>query len=86
MEKTSNKKKKLDMSKNNEFRYLLKELVEDLPENLRGSVFGAIYSKASKIGTYEARNYILKIKEDGLIDEKKAKELIDLVFKYSKYY
>ncbi|MGC8662919.1 MAG: hypothetical protein ACP5SF_00275 [Thermoplasmata archaeon] len=86
MEKTSNKKKKLDMSKNNEFRYLLKEMVEDLPENQRGSIFGAIYSKASKQGIYEARDYIIRIKNEGIIDEKKAKNMIDLLFKYSKYY
>jgi len=86
MEKSSSRRKKLDMSRNAEFRYLLKEMINDLPENVRGSVFGAIYSKASKIGIYEARDYILKIKNDGVIDEKKAKDLIDLVFKYSKYY
>lgn len=86
MEKSSPRKRKLDMSRNAEFRYLLKEKLNDLPENMRGAVFGAIYSKASKIGIQDARDYILKIKNEGMIDEKKAKELIDLIFKYSKYY
>lgn len=86
MDKSVNKRKKLDMSKNAEFRYLLKEMLNDLDESVRGSIFGAIYSKASKINIYEARDYVIKIKNEGLISEKKAKELIDLIFKYSKYY
>ncbi|MEM0334564.1 MAG: hypothetical protein QXU94_04170, partial [Thermoplasmata archaeon] len=60
MEKNSQKRRKLDMSKNTEFRYLLKELLNSLPENMRGAVFGAIYSKASKKDIKDARDYILK--------------------------
>ena len=74
------------MSKNTEFRYLLKELLNSLPENMRGAVFGAIYSKASKKDIKDARDYILKIKNDGLIDENLSKKLIDLLYDYSKYY
>ncbi|MEL9998901.1 MAG: hypothetical protein QXG55_03260 [Thermoplasmata archaeon] len=86
MEKNSQKRRKLDMSKNTEFRYLLKELLNSLPENMRGAVFGAIYSKASKKDIKDARDYILKIKNDGLIDENLSKKLIDLLYDYSKYY
>ena len=74
------------MSKNTEFRYLLKELLNSLPENMRGAVFGAIYSKASKKDIKDARDYILKIKNDGLIDENLSKKIIDLLYDYSKYY
>ncbi|MEM1725308.1 MAG: hypothetical protein QXW71_06040 [Thermoplasmata archaeon] len=86
MEKNSQKRRKLDMSKNTEFRYLLKELLNSLPENMRGAVFGAIYSKASKKDIKDARDYILKIKNAGLIDENLSKKLIDLLYDYSKYY
>ena len=86
MEKNSQKRRKLDMSKNTEFRYLLKELLNSLPENMRGAVFGAIYSKASKKDIKDARDYILKIKNDCLIDENLSKKLIDLLYDYSKYY
>ncbi len=86
MEKASDKKRKLDMSKNTEFRYLLKEALRSIPENVRGSVFGSIYSKASKRDIKEARDYIIKIKNEGIIDEHLAKKLIDLIFDYSRYY
>lgn len=86
MEKQPSKRRKLDMSRNAEFRYILKEELSTLPENVRGAVFGAIYSKASKMDVKEARDYILKIKDEGLINEEKARKLIDLIFEYSKYY
>ncbi|MCI4435060.1 MAG: hypothetical protein JHC29_06315 [Thermoplasmata archaeon] len=86
MEKQPAKKRKLDMSRNTEFRYLLKEALNLLPENTRGAIFGAIYSRASKRDIREARDYIIKIKNEGIINEEMAKRLIDLIFEYSKYY
>ncbi|MBD6955592.1 MAG: hypothetical protein ACP5G5_02920 [Thermoplasmata archaeon] len=86
MERQPQKRRKLDMSRNTEFRYLLKELLSQLPENMRGAVFGAIYSKASKKDIREARDYILKMKNEGIIDDELARRLIDLIFNYSKYY
>ncbi|MFP3255212.1 MAG: hypothetical protein RXP30_02105 [Thermoplasmata archaeon] len=86
MEKQPAKKRKLDMSRNTEFRYLLKEALNSLPENTRGAIFGAIYSRASKRDIREARDYIIKIKNEGIINEEMAKRLIDLIFEYSKYY
>ncbi len=80
------KRKKLDMSKNDEFRYLLGELVKDLDESLRGSIYGSIYSKFAKIDLNSAKEFIIKKKNEGIISEELSKKLIDLLYKYSKYY
>ncbi len=79
------KVRKLDMRRDYEFRYLLGQLLKDLPEGIQGSLKGTIYAKASNMGIREARDYILKKKEENVIDEKLAKRLIDLLYKYSVY-
>ncbi len=73
------------MRKDYEFRYLLGQILKDLPEGVQGSMKGTIYAKASNIGIKEARDFILKKKEEGVIDELTAKKLIDLLYKYSVY-
>ncbi len=45
----SKERKKLNMSMKDEFRYLLGELLKDLDESLRGSIYRTIYSKFAKI-------------------------------------
>lgn len=77
--------KMLDMNKNDEFRYLLEKSLKDLPESLRGSLFGTIYAKASKFGINSAREYIIEKRKEGLIDEPTSRKLIDLLFQYSTY-
>ena len=79
------KMKKLNMYKKDEFRYLLNKKLNDLPESVRGSVSGGIYSIASRTGIEETKVYIMKKKEEGVIDEKLAKELINLLYRYSTY-
>ncbi len=61
--------KKLDMRKNEEFNYMLGTIVRDLPESVRGALRGGIYSIMSKQGTREARDFIVKKKNDGVITE-----------------
>lgn len=73
------------MRKDYEFRYLLGQLLKELPEGIQGSIKGSIYAKASNMGIREAKNFILEKKEEGLIDEELAKKLIDLLYKYSVY-
>jgi len=73
------------MRKDYEFRYLLGQLLKDLPEGVQGALKGTIYSKAANMGVKEARDYILKKKEEGVIDEPLARKLIDLLYKYSVY-
>jgi len=73
------------MRKDYEFRYLLSQLLKELPEGIQGSLKGSIYAKASNMGIREAKNFVLQKKEEGLIDEKLAKKLIDLLYKYSVY-
>ena len=77
--------RKLNMRKDYEFRYMLGQILKDLPEGIQGSLKGTIYAKASNYGIREARDYILKKKEEGIIDETLAKKLIDLLYKYSVY-
>lgn len=77
--------KKLDMRKTDEFQYLLSEAVSQLPESVRGAIKGSIYSIASKKGAKEAKDFIQKKNQEGLIDSQMEKELIDLVFSYSRY-
>jgi hypothetical protein len=77
--------RKLDMRRDYEFRYMLGQLLKDLPEGIQGSLKGTIYAKASNMGIKEARDYILKKKEENVIDERLAKKLIDLLYKYSVY-
>ena len=79
------KRKKLDMRRDYEFRYLLGQLLKDLPEGVQGALKGSIYAKASNMGIREARDYILKKKEEGVIDERISRKLIDLLYKYSVY-
>ncbi len=77
--------RKLNMRKDFEFRYMLGQALKDLPEGVQGSLKGSIYAKASNQGIKEAKEYILKKKEEGVIDERMAKKLIDLLYKYSVY-
>ncbi|EQD48815.1 hypothetical protein B1B_11905 [mine drainage metagenome] len=84
-DQTTERIKKLDMRKEEEFRFLLSKIIETLPDSVRGAIKGSVYSIASKKSTKEAKDYIMKKKEEGVIDSKTEKKLIDLVFDYSKY-
>ncbi len=77
--------RKLNMRKNEEFRFLLGKFLKDLPESLRGSVIGSVYAKAAKNGVSDARDYIIVKKNEGIIDETTSKRLIDLVYDYSTF-
>ncbi len=77
------KRKKLNMRKDYEFRYQLGQLLKDLPEGVQGALKGTIYSKAANIGIRDARDYILRKRDEGVIDDKLARKLIDLLYKYS---
>jgi|YelNatPaOPRAMG01_1025707.scaffolds.fasta_scaffold08952_4 hypothetical protein len=80
---TRKKVRKLNMRKNEEFRFLLGKYLRDLPESVRGNVFGSVYAKASKNGIIDARDYIIVKKNEGIIDETTSKRLIDLIYDYS---
>lgn len=73
------------MRRDYEFKYLLGQIVTELPENMRGTIKGTVYSKASKIGIKEAKDYILMKKDEGFLDEEIVKKIIDLLYRYSKY-
>lgn len=79
------KLRKLNMRKNEEFRFLLGKYLQDLPESLRGSVIGSVYAKAAKNGISEAREYIIVKKNEGIIDDVTSRRLIDLIYDYSIY-
>jgi hypothetical protein len=82
---TKRKLRKLNMRKNEEFRFLLGKCLKDLPESVRGGVIGSVYAKAAKNGVLEARDYVLVKKNEGIIDESTSKRLIDLIYDYSTY-
>ncbi len=47
---------------------------------------GGIYSIASKKGgANEAKEFIVRKRQEGVIDSEMGKKLIDLIFDYSKY-
>ena len=77
--------KKLDMRKEEEFRFLLSKAIEPLPDSLRGAIKWSVYSIASRKGVKEAKEYIMTKKKEGAIDSQMERKLIDLVFDYSKY-
>lgn len=77
--------KKLDMGRNGEFQYLLSQMVNSLPESVRGAVKGSIYAIASRKGAKEAKEYIQKKNQEGVISSGMGRDLIELVFQYSKY-
>jgi len=79
------KMRKLNMRKNEEFRFLLGKYLKDLPESVRGNIFGSIYAKAAKNGVTEARDYVLVKKKEGVIDDDTSRKLIDLIYDYSTY-
>jgi hypothetical protein len=79
------KSRRLDMRKTEEFNFMLGKIVDELPDSVRGAVKGSLYSIASKKGTREARDYIMKIRTDGIIDEDMQKRLLDLLADYSKF-
>lgn len=84
-EQKSKKSKKLDMRKSEEFNYMLGRAVDELPESVKGAIRGSIYAIASKKGAKEAKDFIGKKHDEGLIDGMTQKKLVDLVFDYSKY-
>ena len=73
------------MRREDEFNYMLGSLLKELPDSVRGAVRGSIYSITSKKGIKDAKDYIIKKKNDGTINEKMEKNLIDLIYSYSKY-
>ncbi|MHB8549051.1 MAG: hypothetical protein ACYDAZ_07770 [Thermoplasmataceae archaeon] len=77
--------KRLDMRKSEEFSFQLSREVDELPESVRGAIKGSIYAIASRKGSREAKEYVLKKHEEGIIGEKLQNRLIDLIFDYSKY-
>ncbi len=82
---TKRKLRKLNMRKNEEFRFLLGKCLKDLPESVRGGVIGSVYAKAAKNGVLEARDFVLVKKNEGIIDDSTSKRLIDLIYDYSTF-
>ena len=79
------KVKKLDMRKSEEFNYILSKIITDLPDSIRGSLAGGIYATASRQGIVEAKNFVSKKQEEGIITEKVQKQIIFLLNDYSTY-
>ncbi len=76
--------RKLNMRRSEEFNYLLGKLVEPLSDSVKGSIMGSIYAIASKKGIKEAKEFIDKKHEEGVIDADLQKKLLDLISSYGK--
>ncbi len=81
----SNKIKKLDMSKSDEFQYVLSNTVVSLPDDVRGAIKGGIYALFSKRGVGYAKDFIQKKNNEGIIPDRMSEELMGLIHRYSKY-
>ncbi len=79
------KVKKLDMGKTEEFNYMLSKAVQKLPDSIRGSIAGGIYAIASRQGINEARDFITKKREEGILDENMQRQISLLLGDYSTY-
>lgn len=77
--------KKLDMRKSEEFNFMLSKAIESLPDSVRGSIAGGIYAAASRQGLNEARIFLNKKGEEGILDEKMQRQIWNLLNDYSTY-
>ncbi len=81
----SKKIKKLDMRKSEEFNFMLMKAIENLPDSIRGSIAGGVYAAASRQGLNEAKNFLTKKGEEGVLDEKTQRTIWNLLNDYSTY-
>lgn len=84
-EERKKKVKKLDMKKSEEFNFMLNKALANISENLRGSIAGSIYSMSSRHGINMAKEFVIKKKEEGLLNEENVKKIMNLLNEYSIY-
>ncbi|GBE54994.1 MAG TPA: hypothetical protein ENH28_02365 [Euryarchaeota archaeon] len=84
-EGSAKKRRMLNMHRVDDFRYDLKQILSNMPEeDHRHPVFATIYSKASNLGINEARNYIKDKTEEEIIPEEMSEGILNLLYRYSR--
>lgn len=79
------KKRMLNMRYLRDFKFELKETLTDLEGENTMTIFANILSKSSNVGIDEAKEYITSAVENEELDKEKAKEVIGLLNKFSKF-
>ncbi|MEW5936371.1 MAG: hypothetical protein AB1665_00940 [Candidatus Thermoplasmatota archaeon] len=79
------KKRRLNLRRLNEFKWLLNEILSVLPENVRGTLRGSIIAKADKIDVQAAIEFIQQKEAEGLIERDIAERLCSHVMRYTTY-
>ncbi|MGP6220533.1 hypothetical protein [Caldiplasma sukawensis] len=77
--------KKLDMKRSEEFNFMLNKALTNVAESLRGSLAGSIYSMSSRHGINMAKEFVIKKKEEGLLNEENVRKIMNLLNEYSIY-
>ncbi len=72
--------RKLNMGKLSSVEYDLKKDLDDV--EVRGTIFGNIFSKSTNIGIAEAKEYVEALADEGNIEKDKASEIIGLLNKF----
>jgi len=75
----------LDMGRADEFKWDLAQILKTHPDPRVADPLGAaIYSKASKVGTQEAKRYVDQKEEEGILDKSLAKQITSLLQRYTR--
>jgi hypothetical protein len=83
--KRSKRVRKLNMRRIDDFKWSLSQILDDVDDQNASAVKGAVYTKASKIGVREAKDYIWEKQREGVIERDVALRLTRLLSKYSVY-
>lgn len=77
--------RKLNMSRIDDFKWSLSQILGDVDDQNVSAVKGAIYAKASKIGVREAKDFIWEKQREGVLEHDVALRLTRLLSKFSVY-
>jgi hypothetical protein len=79
------RKRRLNLKRMTEFKWEINQLMNDLPENQRGTVKGSLIAKADKLDINAALDFVqLKI-DEGVLNKEMADRIADLLLKFSTY-
>jgi hypothetical protein len=81
----SKRVRKLNMSRIDDFKWSLSQILDDVDDQNVSAVKGAIYAKASKIGVREAKDFIWEKQREGVLEHDVALRLTRLLSKFSVY-
>ncbi|MBU7025083.1 MAG: hypothetical protein HXS40_13055 [Theionarchaea archaeon] len=81
----SKRVRKLNMSRIDDFKWSLSQILDDVDDQNVSAVKGAIYAKASKIGVREAKDFIWEKQREGVLEHEVALRLTRLLSKFSVY-